>query len=351
MIKKLLKALLSILLVVLIAIGGLFGYLTVTEFKPEPVEPLPVRQLQSVEGVPEGELRVLSWNIGYAGLGEGSDFFMDGGTHSKSADLSTVNRYLAGIRDSIAGTGADLVLLQEVDTDSSRTYGIDETTPLIRNTGVFALNYSCPFVPLPMPPIGKVHSGLFTTTDYEIDSAERIALPCPFSWPLSTANLKRCLLVSHVPVEGSDRELVLVNLHLEAYDDGEGKIAQTKQLMDFLQTEYAKGNYVIAGGDFNQIFPGGLEAYPNAHPDLWSPGILEESSLPEGFRYVYDLSVPTCRLLNQPYDPSDTENTQYYVIDGFIVSPNVTVSEVSVLDLGFENSDHNPVLISVSLAG
>ena len=34
-----------------------------------------------------------------------------------------------------------------------------------------------------------------------------------------------------VPIEGTDRELVLVNLHLEAYDDGEGKIAQTRQLL------------------------------------------------------------------------------------------------------------------------
>ena len=56
---------------------------------------------------------------------------------------------------------------------------------------------------------------------------------------------------------GSDREPVLVNLHLEAYDDGEGKIAQTNQLRDYIEDEYAKGNYVIAGGDFNQVFPGG----------------------------------------------------------------------------------------------
>ena len=274
---------------------------------------------------------------------------MDGGTKSKPGDPDAVYSYLMGISAGIRDAGADLVLLQEVDSDSSRTYSIDETAELALGTYAYALNYSCPFVPIPLPPIGKVHSGLFTTTDYEITGAERIALPCPFSWPLSTANLKRCLLVSHVPVEGSEHELVLVNLHLEAYDDGEGKIAQTKQLMSFLEEEYQKGNYVIAGGDFNQIFPGGLEAWPNTHPELWSPGILEADSLPESFGYAYDLTVPSCRLLNQPYDPSDTVNTQYYSIDGFIVSPNVDVSGVETLDLGFENSDHNPVRISVNL--
>lgn len=45
------------------------------------------------------------------------------------------------------------------------------------------------------------------------------------------------------------------------------------------------------------------------------------------------------------------ENTQYYVIDGFIISPNVELLDVETLDLGFENSDHNPVIISFSLAG
>ena len=352
--KKLLKAILILILIVVIAFGGFLGFLTVTEYKPAPVEQLELRALNAeADSVPAEGLTVLSWNIGYAGLGKEQDFFMDGGTHARPGSAEIVSRYLNGIADSVAERAPDLVLLQEVDTDSARTYGVDETTALIRSTGAYALNYSCPFVPLPLPPqtpMGRVHSGLFTTTDYAISDAKRIALPCPFSWPLSTANLKRCLLVSRLPVEGTDRELVLVNLHLEAYDDGEGKIAQTRQLMGLLQEEYEKGNFVIAGGDFNQAFPGSMEVYPNNHPDLWEIPLLEEASLPEGFRYVFDTATPSCRLLNQPYDAADLENTQYYTIDGFIVSPNVTVDAVQTLDLGFENSDHNPVFMTVNLS-
>lgn len=44
--------------------------------------------------------------------------------------------------------------------------------------------------------------------------------------------------------------------------------------------------------------------------------------IPDGFSYAFDLSTPSCRLNNQPYDPTDTVNTQHYVIDGFILSPN-----------------------------
>ena len=71
--------------------------------------------------------------------------------------------------------------------------------------------------------------------------------------------------------------------------------------------------------------------------------------LPEGFSFAYDLGTPSCRLLNQPYDPADTANTQYYVIDGFFLSPNVRVESVETVDLGFENSDHNPVRLVVTL--
>lgn len=347
--KKVLRVLLILVLVIVLAVGGLLGWLTATEFRPAPVEELAVRGSGPLGAVPADGLTVLSWNIGYAGLGAESDFFMDGGKDSRSADQAAVDRYLSGIRGTVADTAPDLVMLQEVDTDSGRTYRIDETMPLALGSAVHALNYSCPFVPVPIPPIGRVSSGLFTTTDHEIDRAERVSLPCPFSWPLRIANLKRCLLVSYLPVEGSDRQLVLVNLHLEAYDDGEGKIAQTNQLREFISAEYEKGNYVIAGGDFNQTFPGSLEQYPILDPSLWTPGVLDDSLLPEGWHFAYDVSVPTCRLLNQPYDPTDTAHTQHYVIDGFILSPNVALTSVQTLDLGFENSDHNPVLLTVEL--
>lgn len=356
--KKFLKILLIIVLVIIVAVGGLFGFLTVTEFKPADVEAADTVGDSTAELLPisasDGDFAILSWNIGYAGLGAASDFFMDGGTHSMAADKAAVNGYLEGIKTVCAGD-YDFIMLQEVDRKSTRTYKVDEAEALARGNSVFALNFSCPFVPNPntliIEPIGKVNSGLLTCSSRSIAKAERISLPCPFSWPLRVANLKRCLLVSYIPIEGSDKQLVLVNLHLEAYDSGEGKIAQTRQLREFIKAEYDKGNYVIAGGDFNQVFPGSLELYPNGHPDLWLPGELDESLLPEGegWKYAYDSTTPTCRLLNQPYDPSDTENTQHYVIDGFILSPNVELKNAETMDLGFANSDHNPVLINVSL--
>lgn len=357
MAKRIFKWAGAVFAVLLLAAAALVVWLTATEYKPEPVESAAVREGGRKPLAVGDSLTVASWNTGYGGLGRDSDFFMDGGRDvAPTGEQELTNRN--GIVQQLMAQGADVYFLQEVDSDSSRTGGIDQSDwyyTILSNSAVgpysesYALNYSCDFVPYPLPPLGRVHSGVQTFSAFPMDNAQRVALPSPFSWPVSAANLKRCLLVSYVPLEGADRELVLVNLHLEAYDDGEGKAAQTRMLMEVLSNEYEKGNYVIAGGDFNQTFPGALEAFPIQNEELWTPGVLENGILPEGWRFACDLSVPSCRLLNHPYDP-DPAGNQFYVIDGFILSPNVELNSVRALDGQFAFSDHNPVSIQVTLA-
>ena len=347
--RKILSALGALLSAVLLAVAVLLIYLTVTEYDPQP------RQAADAIRMEEGtaadtDLTLYSWNIGYAGLGKDSDFFMDGGEMVDPPSQEAVMENLNAIGSFMLSNPADAWLLQEVDVNSSRTESMDQFQKLQTvwsGSSGFAYNYKCPFVPIPWPPMGRVESGIATLTGLETDSEmTRVSLPCPFSWPVRVAQIKRCLLVTRLPIEGSEKELVIVNLHLEAYDDGEGKIAQTNVLMELLQEEYEKGNYVIAGGDFNQTFPGGLDKYPIAEPEKWLPGVLEESTLPDGWQYAYDMATPTCRLLDAPYDGTN----QHYVIDGFILSPNVQLQAVETVDLAFENADHNPVRLEVILA-
>ena len=214
----------------------------------------------------------------------------------------------------------------------------------------FANNYKVAYVPYPMPPLGKVDSGVATFSSYVATDAQRVQLPVPFTWPVSTINLKRCLLISRVPIEGSDKELVLVNLHLEAYDDGEGKIAQTAMLADILDREAEKGNYVIAGGDFNQIFSStDGSAFPIKEGN-WEAGKIDVTQFAGEWQFMMDENIPSCRLLDGPYKDADHESFQYYLIDGFIVSSNIRVELLETQDLGFKVSDHNPVLMRVTLA-
>ena len=258
-----------------------------------------------------------------------------------------VEENLAGIVGMLKEHKADAYFLQEVDLDSKRSYSTDQKKyyeAMLGLGGMFAYNFKVAYAPYPWPTIGHVESGLLTLTDTRVSKAERIALPESFSWPLKTCNLKRCLLKTRLPVKGSGAELVLINLHLEAYDSGEGKEAQSKMLLNVLEEEYKKGNYVIAGGDFNQTFEG-ITKYPIRNKEDWSPGAIGNEILPEGFKFAVDDSYPTCRLLNKAYE----KDSQVYVIDGFIVSPNVQVEQVKVLDHDFHYTDHQPVRLKVRL--
>ncbi|MFR4454741.1 MAG: endonuclease/exonuclease/phosphatase family protein [Blautia hansenii] len=153
------------------------------------------------------------------------------------------------------------------------------------------------------------------------------------------------MLETRIPLKGTEAELVLINFHLEAYDSGEGKAAQSKMLAEKLAQEYAAGNYVIAGGDFNQTFEG-MDTYPIHNSESWVPGTIGQDDLPEHFSFATDDSYPTCRLLNAPYTGS-YETSQVYVLDGFIVSDNLNVSDVSVVNTDFAYTDHQPVMLEV----
>ena len=65
-------------------------------------------------------------------------------------------------------------------------------------------------------------------------------------------DLDRCFSASYLPIEGSTKKLVLVNVHLSAYDKGGVyRAKQWKQLNDFFKDEIDNGNYIVCGGDFN----------------------------------------------------------------------------------------------------
>ncbi len=350
-IQKLLKFLLILVLVLVVAAAGLIGYLTLTEYNPAAVEPLEVT-LAARQDVPSLGVKytALSWNLGYGCLGRDQNFFMDGGTMVRPEDKKTVEENMAGILGALTQQKADVYLLQEVDLNAYRSHYTNEMSLLghgLSMSAAFAYNFNCDFVPIPWPPIGKVESGVMTLTNLKVTEATRHALHVPFTWPVRVANMKRCLLVERTPIQGGDKELVMINLHMDAYDDGIGKRVQTEQLIQLMQEEYKKGNYVVAGGDFNQTFPD-ADRYPLLNPDYWQAGVLTQDMLPEGFAFVNDPSVPTCRLLNENYS-GDRATTQFYVIDGFIITPNIKVNNVQTIDLNFRNTDHQPVRLEFTM--
>ena len=350
-VKKILKALLIIVIILVVIVAAVLVWLTAVEYKPADRESITVEALGGeAESVKSGDsIKILSWNLGFGALGDNADFFMDGGKMVYPADEARVRTNIDAFVKEVKTQDADIVLFQEIDIDSDRSYHIDQTEvfdQLGYNNMAFAYNFKVAYAPVPIPPMGKIDSGIATYSSYPMTSAERIQLPCPFSWPIRTFNLKRCLLVTRIPVEGG-KEIVLINLHLEAYDDGEGKTAQADMLMDILNKEADKGNYVIVGGDFNQYFSS-VPCNYTVYPEQWQPGIMDVSAFENDWQFIMDNKTPTCRSLYYPLKGNET-SVQYYMLDGFILSKNITVDSYEIHDLGFENTDHNPQILNITL--
>ncbi len=296
------------------------------------------------ENLPD-TLDFLTWNLGYAGLGKEMDFFYDGGKKVRP-EKALHEKYMKGISDFLrAQNDCDFFLLQEVDSASRRSYFTNEYHRLLQDLktkkGFFALNYAAPFVPMPITePMGKACGGLATFSAWACDTASRFDYPGDFPWPKRVFILDRCMMVNRFSLR-NNKELVVLNTHNSAYDDdGKMKKGEMKFIKAFLEEEYAKENFVIAGGDWNQSppefsFVGKKEAM-QVPPDF----------TPENWKWVFDATQPTNRILNAPYNP-DTSSTS--LIDFFLVSPNVEIIAVKTFGLGFSDSDHNPVRTTLRL--
>jgi len=362
---KILKILLIFILSIITIAAIFVGVLTFYEYRPKDIEELSINQNQSPVIELNQELTAMTFNIGYAGLGKDEDFVMDGGKSGRPKSKEIVESYLEGIQTILTTYPSDFYLLQEVDLKARRSYNINQLESIHAVLGQsysyqFAYNFKALFVPFPLSLtdyIGYVESGLSTYMNSSVTSSTRYQFPGSFSWPLRVANLKRAMMVSELPIESSDKVLMVVNLHMSAYDgDGSLREAEMAFLKDFMIEQRNLGNYVIIGGDFNQTFPEAVGIYEEIE-GLYQAFPIEENYLPTGYSFMIDITHPSCRLLNQPYDPN-SELTQYYIIDGFIVSDNIeilayndTLTEARAHTLNYEflYSDHNPVVIRFRL--
>ena len=358
--KRVLKIAGVLLLAVLIAVLCYVGYVFGTYSRIEDNQALDVTHgssgVQTAE--PETDYKILSWNIGFGAYEEDFGFFMDGGTESRAWSKERLEKNLDAIGETAAAQNADLMLLQEVDFDSDRSYHVDEALKLrtfdgldVSTDSVFAVNYHSAYLFYPITkPHGASNSGLLTTSKLGIRSAVRRSLPVE-TGVTKLLDLDRCYSVSRVPVSGGS-ELVLYDLHLSAYtSDGTIATEQLALLLADMQAEYEKGSWCVAGGDFNKDLLGDSSVYFGAAEQEYSWA----QPIPEGVFDSYDVQlvapldendpVPSCRNADGPY-----HDGQYVLtVDGFLVTPNVAVDSAAVLDTGFAYSDHNPVQMTFTL--
>lgn len=354
--KKVLKVALCVLLALVVLAGGYFAYVMISYHRIGDQE-LTVRSDTDEKIAAETDYTLVSWNIGFGAYEPDYGFFMDKGTQSWAWSEERLRANIAGIADTLKEYDADLLLLEEVDTNSTRTYHVNELE-LLQNaltqypTSAFAQNYDSPFLFYPITqPHGRSRSGIWTASKFAATSASRVSLPVETGLT-KLLDLDRCYSVTRLPVENG-KELCLYTFHLSAYTS-DGKIAteQLELLLNDMQAEYEKGNYAIAGGDFNKDLPeGGSEQYFGVSTEghNWAQPIKRElfENRPLTLCAPIDEEDPvaSCRYADGPIHDGQLR----VIVDGFIVSDNVSVAEARVLDDGFAHSDHNPVRLSLRL--
>ena len=358
------RLLLGLLLVLFFYFAVLLIYGAATDWQPgpEPVS-LSFEQVSSQTIVSDSIITLVSWNVGFGGLGAESDFFYDdegiwyaGNSMIRSPkplvekNLNGALEFLKSNRDSV-----DIFLLQEVDIASDRSHRIrqydayQKVMPGFASN--FATNYQCDRVPIPLlqpwDAYGEVMSGLATFSRYQPSEAIRHQLPGHYPMPDRMFQLDRCAAVHRYPtLRGKD--LVVINLHNSAYDPGDKiKAIQLPYLRELALQEYAKGNYVILGGDWNQCPPHfRFDSFMPGKTQGYEQGNLPPDFFPEDWTFAYDPTIPTNRKARDPYNKGETFET---LIDFFLVSPNVQLLKVKGINQGFQFSDHQPVSVKIKL--
>ncbi len=360
--KKAFKIILGIIIAIVLIVAIYFAYVFISYYRIEDNKELEITSGAVADKVPTGtQLRVVSANVGFGAYSDDYSFFMDGGTESWAFSKEDTIANIKGSVDSIAKQHPDFILMQEIDTDSTRSYHVDEQSLSLEQyqadgiTGLshsFAQNYDSPFLFYPITqPHGKSVAGLLTLSKYEIQSAIRRSLPIETGFS-KLIDLDRCYSKNYIDLDNG-KQLCLINCHLSAYTtDPSTAENQVIMLNKDMLDEVAKGNYVIVGGDMNKDLLGDSTKVFTGRAALeenWASPFPTEL-LDSEFSVVAPIDmanpVPSCRNADMPYD----ENVTFVLtIDGFIVSSNVEVVEADVVNNEFKYSDHNPVYMDFVL--
>lgn len=351
--KSIIKKLGLSLMLLIILLVGFLGWISLSDYNPPKFLALNVEVNNPSQIEFDTSFSVVTWNLGYNGLGKEMDFFYDEGKQvraGKELSAGYLKNNLAFIKSLKT---IDFWLFQEIDRRSKRSYFIDQQEKISDVLGTynysFAKNYEVKWVPVPLlDPLGKVNAGMMSFSKYAPVEAARHAYPNIAPWPDNLFLLDRAFILMRFLLP-NQKQLVLINTHNSYYvnNDSLRKI-KLDIIREQMLKEFNAGNYVIAGGDWNRLptkfknrFKGDLKKLQQSVPSFADDFIQED------WTWAFDTTAYTNRELNAVYD----NNSKKSVIDYFIVSPNVEVIENYVFPLNFENSDHNPVFLKFRLKG
>ena len=291
---------------------------------------------------------LLTYNIGFGAYNEDTVEK----EYMEASDKTLVMESMDYVVNLINATNPCFVFLQEVDADSTRSCYIDQ--PQIIADGIrgydrgMAPDYETSYLLYPLNnPIGKNYSGTVIFSKCNIDNFIRRSLPIDGRFA-SASYLDRGYSVSRVSTDIGN-ELILYNFHLSPYKSGSTiDDEQLEMLLEDMKTEYDKGNYVIAAGDFSKDLLGdssGFFVCGDGEYDWAKP--IKTELFPECLKLYAPTNAPSRRSADRPYKGDGSDFVA--VTDGIIASDNIEVVSSQTIDTGFAYSDHNPVKFEIIL--
>lgn len=311
---------------------------------------LPPHAVLPIENVTQGQpvlapeqLTISSYNMGH---GQGiKDNPWD------HRDRGVTERQLTLVAEALKRTDADIVLLQEVDLDSQRTFHINQIEFIKSRTNysyhACALVWSKNYVPFPYWPvehhIGYVRAANCVLSKFPLSNHERIVFDKPeenpfwYNWGYLDYAMER------VNVDVGTKTLAVINVHLDAFN----KTSREKQIR--LVDNYIRkiDLPVILGGDFNVIPPHAKKQndFSDADDDYRS-----EQTLQWFFTHAKNLKVPATPFDDEPFKfctfPSEKPDRQLDHI--FLIGPSLSFVEFRVDTLAKTASDHLPIVAKIN---
>jgi endonuclease/exonuclease/phosphatase family metal-dependent hydrolase len=347
---------LKYLLVGVVGLVALLGLLVLlaalTEHRPDPVEPVAVSCEGATTPLKVGEpIKILSWNVQY-GASRKHQFFYDGG-QAVHVPIEDVKETTAAIASALSAYGADVLLLQEIDSDSARTHRINQGPIYKKGAGAVCeavtTYHRSPFVPSPTTnPLGRVDMGLqLLTRSAPLAKAERIQLAL-LDEPriVQMFNLKRALLTAEVPIEGWPQPLALAVTHLSAFSKGDGTLAkQVAQLRAWMDARPKDQPWILAG-DFNLLPPGDDPGRLAAEGDAYRDPVNPMEALLKDYRDIFgDAQLDPMNRTYLPFGFPEPDRK----IDYVLVGGPIEVIEAKVLREHAAISDHLPLVATLRI--
>ncbi|SED06961.1 Metal-dependent hydrolase, endonuclease/exonuclease/phosphatase family [Tenacibaculum sp. MAR_2009_124] len=269
---------------------------------------------------------IVTYNIGY----------LSGMTNNKAVDKSKelFDGNLEKVLTEIKKVNPDIIAFQEIDYDASRSYNVDQEEEILKLGYPYTakgINWDEHYLPFPYwPPkmhFGKVISGQSIISKYPLKDYERIVLERVSDNPFyrEAFYLDRLLQIVKVVIEG--KEVVVMNVHLEAFD----KTTRIKQLDKVVKLfkYYAEKNPTILLGDFNSD-----PTYKDA-----------------GIKKVFDLpNIGNAAYSESNYDLTFNSEKPFERLDYIFYTKNtIKYIKGEVLKSFGQASDHLPVEMEFSL--